>query len=186
MFLKSLQLKLILIFFILISTTVLGIGVYSIKKVEEVYYNGFIEEMLNTISSFGLNIKHIKDEETKRTDESLNVGKDFINSNAIYGGKREPLAVVYDQQRLVYINLGIGFINLKRFPLNIWEEFLDKSQGAEYYFRVHDQSALCHFIEDKEIDELNVDFETAIMTPVINWWKTTSPYNEEKEKETNK
>lgn len=79
MFLKSLQLKLILIFFILISTTVLGIGVYSIKKVEEVYYNGFIEEMLNTISSFGLNIKHIKDEETKRTDESLNVGKDFIN-----------------------------------------------------------------------------------------------------------
>ena len=79
MFLKSLQLKVILIFFILISTTVLGIGVYSIKKVEEVYYNGFIEEMLNTISSFGLNIKHIKDEETKRTDESLNVGKDFIN-----------------------------------------------------------------------------------------------------------
>ena len=79
MFLKSLQLKLILIFFILISTTVLGIGVYSINKVEEVYYNGFIEEMLNTISSFGLNIKHIKDEETKRTDESFNVGKDFIN-----------------------------------------------------------------------------------------------------------
>ena len=79
MFLKSLQLKLILIFFVLISTTVLGIGVYSINKVEEVYYNGFIEEMLNTISSFGLNIKHIKDEETKRTDEGFNVGKDFIN-----------------------------------------------------------------------------------------------------------
>ena len=39
-----------------------------------------------------------------------------------------------------------------------------------------------HFIEDKEIDELNVDFETAIMTPIINWWKTTLPYNEEKEK----
>ena len=79
MFLKSLQLKLILIFFILISTTVLGIGVYSINKVEEVYYNGFIEEMLNTISSFGLNIKHIKDEEIKRTDKSLNIGQDFIN-----------------------------------------------------------------------------------------------------------
>ena len=76
--------------------------------------------------------------------------KDFINSNAVYGGEQEPLAVVYDQQRLVYINLGIGFINQKRFPLNIWEEFLDRSQGAEYYFRVHDQSALCHFIEDKD------------------------------------
>ena len=40
-----------------------------------------------------------------------------------------------------------------------------------------------YFIEDKEIDELNVDFETAIMTPVINWWKTTLSYNEEKENE---
>ena len=40
-----------------------------------------------------------------------------------------------------------------------------------------------HFIEDKEINKLNVDFETAIMTPVINWWKTTLSYNEEKEKE---
>ena len=40
-----------------------------------------------------------------------------------------------------------------------------------------------HFIEDKEIDELNVDFDTAIMTPVINWWKTTLSYDEEKEKE---
>ena len=36
-----------------------------------------------------------------------------------------------------------------------------------------------YFIEDKEIDELNVDFETAIMTPVINWWKTTLSYNDE-------
>lgn len=79
MFLKSLQLKLILIFFILISTTVLGIGVYSINKVEEVYYNGFIEEMLNTISSFGLNIKNIKEEEIKKSDKSFNVGQDFIN-----------------------------------------------------------------------------------------------------------
>lgn len=76
--------------------------------------------------------------------------EDFINSNTVYGGEQEPLAVVYDQHRLVYINLGMGFINLKRFPLNIWEEFLDKSHGAEYYFRVHDQSALCHFIEDKD------------------------------------
>ncbi len=76
--------------------------------------------------------------------------KDFIDSNAIYGGKQEPLAVVYNQKRLTYINLDIGFINLKRFPLNIWEEFINKSHGAEEYFYVHDQSALCHLIEDKD------------------------------------
>ena len=80
MFLRSLQLKLILIFFVLISTTVLGIGVYSINKVEEVYYNGFIEEMLNTISSFGLNMRQIKEEETKKIDRNYDVGQDFVNS----------------------------------------------------------------------------------------------------------
>ena len=39
-----------------------------------------------------------------------------------------------------------------------------------------------HFIKDKEIDELNVDFDTAIMTPVINWWKATLSYDEEKKR----
>lgn len=63
MFWRSLQLKLILIFFILISTTIIGIGVYSINKIEEIYYNGFIEEILNTISSFGLNIENIKQQD---------------------------------------------------------------------------------------------------------------------------
>lgn len=76
--------------------------------------------------------------------------KNFIDSNAIYGGKQEPLIYVYNQKRLIYINLGIGFINLKRFPLTIWKEFINKSRGAERYFYVHDQSALCHFIEDKD------------------------------------
>lgn len=29
-----------------------------------------------------------------------------------------------------------------------------------------------HIIRDNELDNLNVDFETAIMTPVIDWWET--------------
>lgn len=28
-----------------------------------------------------------------------------------------------------------------------------------------------HYILNEEIDKLNVDFETAIMTPIINWWE---------------
>ena len=72
MFWRSLQLKLILIFFILISTTTIGIGVYSLNKIEEVYYNGFIEEMLNTISSFGLNIENIKNEDKEKEETIFN------------------------------------------------------------------------------------------------------------------
>lgn len=79
MFWKSLQLKLILIFFILISTTILSIGVFSINMVEEVYYNGFVEEMLNTISSFGVNIENIKNEEENRRDFIFNLGQETKN-----------------------------------------------------------------------------------------------------------
>ena len=32
-----------------------------------------------------------------------------------------------------------------------------------------------HFITDEELESLNVDFETAIMTPIVNWWKETNP-----------
>lgn len=28
-----------------------------------------------------------------------------------------------------------------------------------------------HYILNKDIDKLNVDFETVIMTPIINWWE---------------
>lgn len=79
MFLRSLQLKLILIFFILIATTIIGIGVYSINTMEEVYYNGFIEEMLNTISSFGFNIENIKKEENTK-DKNFFMGQDYLNN----------------------------------------------------------------------------------------------------------
>ncbi len=90
MFWKSLQLKLILIFFILIATTLLAIGTYSINTTEKVYYNGFVQEMLNTISSFGLNIENIKEEENKAKadgDGVFSVGQDFfsrINDIEIY------------------------------------------------------------------------------------------------------
>lgn len=83
MFWKSLQLKLILIFFVLIATTLLAIGAYSINTTEQVYYNGFVQEMLNTISSFGLNIENIKEEESKAKSNTLfTVGQDFFSKDS--------------------------------------------------------------------------------------------------------
>ncbi len=61
MFFKSLQLKLILIFMLLILTIILGIGIFSIVKIEQVYVTGFVDEMLNNISSYNFNVDGIVD-----------------------------------------------------------------------------------------------------------------------------
>ncbi len=115
MFLRSLQLKLILIFFILISTTMIGIGIYSINKIEEIYYNGFIEEMLNTISSFGLNIESIKREGPtgffgEELDDNNVSGSNKpikINTNAI--SKEEEEKKMQETLIKIYNNFNIYF-----------------------------------------------------------------------------
>ena len=53
---KSLQSKMILVMFIFILLIILFSAFFSIIKMEQVYYRGFIQEMLNTISSFGIHI----------------------------------------------------------------------------------------------------------------------------------
>ena len=115
MFWKSLQLKLLLIFFILISTTMIMIGVYSLNKIEEVYYNGFIEEMLNTISSFGLNIENIKQED--KTKAKLNMEETegpsnesnlvTINEDALL--KEEEEKKMQETLKKIYDNFHIYF-----------------------------------------------------------------------------
>ena len=115
MFWKSLQLKLLLVFFILISTTTIGIGVYSINKIEEIYYNGFIEEMLNTISSFGLNIENIKREDMininasaeKVVDPLNNTNTIVINQEAIQ--KEEEEKKMQETLKRIYDNFNIYF-----------------------------------------------------------------------------
>ena len=64
MFWKSLQLKLIFIFVILIVTIILGIGAFSFMKIEEVYYTGFVDEMLNNIAGYNFNVVGIERENT--------------------------------------------------------------------------------------------------------------------------
>jgi two-component system sensor histidine kinase VicK len=84
MFLKSLQLKMILIFFAFITVILVAVGAFSVIKMEQVYYNGFVEEMLNTIASFGVNINNIKDDityenVTKEQLERENIQKIYEN-----------------------------------------------------------------------------------------------------------
>ena len=98
MFLKSLQLRLILIFFVLISVIILGMGLMSIVKIEDIYYKGFVEEMVNTIAGFGLNIQNIKLENNHQM---------MFDVNSIQGPKQEK-----DYKQLlkkIYDNFNIYF-----------------------------------------------------------------------------
>ena len=59
--LKSLQSKMILVMFLFILVIISFSAFFSMIKIEQIYYRGFVEEMINTISSFGLNINNVKD-----------------------------------------------------------------------------------------------------------------------------
>ena len=56
MFWKSLQLKLILIFVIFMLIIILAIGGFSLYKIEQVYYTGFVDEMLKNIEGYNFDI----------------------------------------------------------------------------------------------------------------------------------
>ena len=91
MFWKSLQLKLILVFMVLILTIILGIGTFSIIKIENVYYTGFVDEMLNNIAGYNFNVKGIFETEDKilahvqgpKEQKKVNI-EEFYNNFRIY------------------------------------------------------------------------------------------------------
>lgn len=122
MFAKSLQSRLIFIFFVLISVIILGIGAMSIVKIEEIYYKGFVEEMVNTVAGFGLNIRTIKLETEYKN----------LNFSDIQGPKK---AQNYKQLlEKIYENFNIYFsINSKsRSGMIIDSNYKDVITGEEY------------------------------------------------------
>lgn len=123
MFFKSLQLRLIVIFFLLISVIILGMGSMSIIKIEEIYYKGFVEEMVNTITGFGLNIKTMKLE---------NDQKNLFDTDIIQGPKKEEN---YEELLAkIYSNFNIYFsINSKsRSGMIIDKKYNDVITGQKY------------------------------------------------------
>ncbi|MBQ9266873.1 MAG: HAMP domain-containing protein [Clostridia bacterium] len=89
MFFKSLQLKMILLFFAFVLVSLVAVGTFSVLKMEQVYYRGFAEEMLNTISSFGININSIGEteqyEDVNREElEKENLNKIYSNFSAYF------------------------------------------------------------------------------------------------------
>lgn len=91
--------------------------------------------------------------------------KTFIESNKTYGGAREPYDIVTsykmnDKGRYLktdktfkyesYFNLGMGFLNLRKLPDNIWNTFKEMSKDCEELFNVQDQSFFCYLIPEEE------------------------------------
>lgn len=87
--LKSLQSKMILVMLVFILILILFSAFFSMLKIEQIYYRGFVEEMINTISSFGLNINNVEEtyvgenEEVISELEKANIDK-IIHNFTIY------------------------------------------------------------------------------------------------------
>lgn len=91
--------------------------------------------------------------------------KAFIESNKTYGGAREPYDIVTSYKMNnkgsyfktnktfkyeSYFNLGMGFLNLRKLPDNIWNTFKEMSKDCEELFNVQDQSFFCYLIPEEE------------------------------------
>lgn len=89
MFFKSLQLKMMIIFFAFVLVSMIAASTFSTLKMEQIYYRGFVEEMLNTISSFGINISNMSnsagyEEVDREALEKENLQKIYNNFRAYF------------------------------------------------------------------------------------------------------
>ena len=83
--LKSLQSKMILVMFLFILVIISFSAFFSMIKIEQIYYRGFVEEMINTISSFGLNINNVKDMYTGDNQDVRLLYPDHYPGRCIFG-----------------------------------------------------------------------------------------------------
>ena len=145
---KSLQSKMILVMFVFILIIILFSACFSMVKIEQVYYRGFVEEMINTISSFGLNINHVEEvyvdnyEEATKKIEKANIEK-IINNFSIYFSLNNASrygSILDSNFQAVYENKINGISEKER-------EFIEQAyneqkeyyiyndvEGGEYYF----------------------------------------------------
>lgn len=89
MIFKSLQLKMIILFLVFVLVSLVAVGTFSMLKIEQIYYRGFAEEMINTIASFGINVNSIDNKNKydgvdRETLELENLNKIYTNFKAYF------------------------------------------------------------------------------------------------------
>ncbi len=138
MFWKSLQLKLILIFVIFVLAIILCIGGFSLYKIEQVYYTGFVDEMLKNIEGYNFDINVPESGEISEANFSgenvlmLNTSGDIITTpntsgEAVVVKTANDLAEFYNNFK-IYFSLNSN----TRYGALLDAEYNDISTGMPY------------------------------------------------------
>ena len=152
---KSLQSKMILVMFVFILLIILFSSAVSIIRIEQVYYKGFEEEMLNTISSFGIEAAGPNDSEIeiRDNDENASIKKLILNFSIYFSINKtnrngmildEEYNILYSSKEDHISDEVKGYIN--DFSSNEQGyQLINNKETNEYYF--------IYFIRDLETSE---------------------------------
>ncbi len=132
----------ILVMFLFILIVVVFSAFFSIVKMEQVYYNGFAQEMLNTISSFGLNTESYGEESINAKRNIMQT--DFIKNFSIYFSLNNTArfgSILDETYNVVYTNKTEQisdelFVRIKDMAENSPNRFelINDYRTNEYYF----------------------------------------------------
>ena len=158
--LKSLQSKMILVMFLFILVIISFSAFFSMLKIEQIYYRGFVEEMINTISSFGLNINNVQETyvgDNKNVAEKIeeeNIEKIInnfriyfsLNNTSRYGSVLDKnFNVVYSSELNEISDEEIKMLEEAK-ALNLEYHIVNERKLDEYYF--------VYFIRERTSGEL--------------------------------
>lgn len=145
---KSMQSKMILFMFIFILLIIAICAVFSVFKMEQVYYRGFVNEMLNTISSFGINVNNANDTTLGQKPgfankiEEENIEKVIDNFNIYFSlNNNTRNGIILDEnQKVIYSSNDFKYEDtlLKEFlyspESNEEYKLINKNEYNQYYF----------------------------------------------------
>ena len=157
---KSLQSRMIFVMFLFILIVIVFSAFFSMIKIEQIYYRGFVEEMINTISSFGININNVEETyvgENKNAIEELEIEniEKVINNFKIYFSLNNTsrFGSVLDRELEVIYSSEINNISDQELEMIKAVEQTEKEyhivnekKSDEYYF--------IYFIRDNDTGEL--------------------------------
>ena len=156
MFFRSLQLKMILILFCFVLAVILVIGIFSVIKMEQVYYRGFVEEMINTISSFGINF-------SEGDLEEANFQKIYDNFSIYFSlNNISRTGMILDKDANVLFSSKN--LNLSDNGVLCVEEALNSEDNYAVFNDFYSNNYLfAYVVEDLEENNSNVEFVIYVM-----------------------
>ena len=132
----------ILVMFGFILLVILFSAFFSIIKMEQVYYRGFAEEMLNTIASFGVNVVPPENESSVPKNNNDNIDRLINNFNIYFSlNNRSRYGTIFDNNfEIIFSSNEEGInediiSNVKDIPLTDENyKLINDSKTNKYYF----------------------------------------------------